>query len=59
MPEAANQEKWELVVQPNYLLAHIENIIAASKDKEASMPRTVALKESAPPRSQYERHPPE
>jgi len=27
--------------------------------KEASMPRTVALKESAPPRSLYERHPPE
>jgi hypothetical protein len=27
VPKAANQEKWETVVQPNYFLAHIENIM--------------------------------
>lgn len=27
VPEAAYQEKWGTVVQPNYLLAHIENIM--------------------------------
>ena len=45
-PTGVIQEKWGTVVKPNYLLAHIENIGAVSK-------------ESAPPRPRHERHRPE
>lgn len=38
VPEAANQEKWVTVVQPNYLLAHIEDIVAASKERKPACP---------------------
>jgi hypothetical protein len=41
-PRAANQEKWEAVVQPNYLQAHIrehyENVGAVSRERKPACP---------------------
>ena len=45
-PTGVIQEKWGTVVKPNYLLAHIENIGAVSKESE-------------PPGPRHERHRPE
>ena len=59
VPPGVIQEKWGTVVQPNYLLAQFREHWRCLQRKEASMPRTVALKEGAPPRPLHERHRPE